>query len=253
MKKKIAVLLLSGMLCAPLLVGCGDSEEDASSQTQTTATEEKAAETKEDAGDEEITFEELQDNFVALTDAYQQVEDLYMNDEIAQDDDIEELLTEAKSVIDEMGELSEDDFSGREDMLEINDAMVEMLDALSLIIDGMDYADSGEDAGAFSAISGDWTVQGIVGPDGDAYTLDEVSEIGLDGSQLEATLSFDDAGNVNYAAMGQEIDGTSELNGEAIHITFSNGYEMDFEYDEEDDAILQSNEDAGIVLTYLRN
>ena len=71
----------------------------------------------------------MQDNFVILNDTYREVEELYMDDGIAQDDDIEELLNEAKSLIDEMGELSEDDFESQQDLVDMNESMVDILEA----------------------------------------------------------------------------------------------------------------------------
>ena len=79
----------------------------------------------------------LQNNFNELQDAYNMVVDLYNNDDIDQDDDVEELLNEAKDLIEEIGEIDENDFADEDEMEELNDTMVTILDALSGIVDSM--------------------------------------------------------------------------------------------------------------------
>ena len=66
-----------------------------------------------------------------------------MNDGIAQDDNIEALLTEAKGIIDQMGELTEADFQSQDDLKSMNDSMVTMVDSLGKIVDGMTVAEAG--------------------------------------------------------------------------------------------------------------
>ncbi len=133
MKKKLLAMLIAGVLGATLLAGCG-SEEPATTTETTDAAD--AADAADDSS--EITFEDLQDNYVVLVDSYNQVEDLYMSDKIAQDDDIESLLSEAKGIIDEMGEATEDDFAGPEDYKAMNDSMASLIDSLGKIVDGME-------------------------------------------------------------------------------------------------------------------
>ena len=93
-----------------------------------------------------MDMETLQQNFATLSDLYQTVEDLYMhNDGIAQDDDVEDLLESAKEVIDEMGDLDENDFDGEDDMIQLNDSMVTLIEALGGIVDRMTIDDEDDD------------------------------------------------------------------------------------------------------------
>ena len=88
-----------------------------------------------------MDMETLQDNFAALTEAYNTVVDLYNNEGIEPDDDVEDLLNQTKEVIEEVGELEEDDLDDGSDMEGINDTMVTLLEALEGIVDSMSYAD----------------------------------------------------------------------------------------------------------------
>ena len=93
-----------------------------------------------------MDMETLQQNFATLSDLYQTVEDLYMhNDGIAQDDDVEDLLESTKEVIDEMGDLDENDFDGEDDMIQLNDSMVTLIEALGGIVDRMTIDDEDDD------------------------------------------------------------------------------------------------------------
>lgn len=156
MKKKLLALVLSIAMASTLLVGCGDDEEEAVVETEVeeveeeTAAEEEAADVEEAAPEEAgFTFEDLQDNYATMVEAYNSVEELYMNEGIAQDDTVEELLTQCKDVMDQMGELTRDDFETEEDLLTMNDSIVTLLDSLNGIIDLMSEADtSGAEATA---------------------------------------------------------------------------------------------------------
>ena len=92
-----------------------------------------------------MDMETLQDNFAALTDVYNTVVDLYNNEGIEPDGDIEDLLNQTKEVIEEVGELDENDFNDEEEMEKINDTMVTLLEALGGIVDSMSYADDEDD------------------------------------------------------------------------------------------------------------
>ncbi len=143
MKKRILAMLIAGVMGASLLAGCGDSEPAAAEAPA--ATEEAADSTGSASG---ITFEDLQNNYALLVDCYNEVEKLYMDEAIAQDDTTESLLTEAKGIIEQMGEATEEDFQTPEDYKTMNDSMVTMLDALSGIVDGMNAADTSAEAGS---------------------------------------------------------------------------------------------------------
>ena len=79
---------------------------------QTEASEDTAAE----ASSGQITFSDLKDYYAALTDAYNAVVNAYNNDAIAQSDEIDKNLADAKDLMDQMGELSKTDFKSREDL-----------------------------------------------------------------------------------------------------------------------------------------
>ena len=92
-----------------------------------------------------MDIETLQDNFAALTDVYNEVVDLYNNDGIEPDGEIEDLLNQAKDVIEEMGELDENDFNDESEMEQLNDSMETLIDALGDVVDSMSYADDEDD------------------------------------------------------------------------------------------------------------
>ncbi|MBQ9437391.1 MAG: hypothetical protein IJU50_03590 [Lachnospiraceae bacterium] len=173
MKKKLVALVLVGMMSVSLLAGCGGGNSSSSApaaapaQTKDEAPAAEAPASTQSSGS--ITFSDLQDNYVILTDVYQKVEDLYMNDAIAQDDEVEGLLTEAKDLIDQMGELNESDFSSEDDMIQLNDAMVNVIEGLGKVVDMMSAADDGTaaaDDGAEEAASDVSYVDGFYANDG---------------------------------------------------------------------------------------
>ena len=119
MRKKLLVLFAAGVMATSLLAGCSCS-------TKTPVKPE---------GD--ITFSDLQTNYAILVECYNQVESLYMNKQIKQDDQVENLMGEAKKVIDEMGQLQESDFKSQDDYKKMNDSMVTMIESLGKIVDQM--------------------------------------------------------------------------------------------------------------------
>ena len=194
MKKKLLAMLVAGVLGATLLAGCGGEEPAA---TETTETEE-ASDEASDESSSEITFADLQDNYAVLVDCYNQVEDLYMSDQIAQDDDIESLLSEAKGIIDEMGEATEDDFSSQEDYQTMNDSMVSLIDSLGKIVDGMET--TGSDSSDESS------------EEGSEESSDDISFVdgfyATDGNSSDFMIAFYEgsAGDIAYVN-----DGTNEV------------------------------------------
>ncbi|XME02320.1 hypothetical protein QYZ88_016865 [Lachnospiraceae bacterium C1.1] len=168
MKRKLLALLMVGVFASCTLMGCGGSSSEPAAEAPAASeapaeSEEVAEEEVEETGEEnveevdaeadagdaegsgELTFADLQDNFAILKDLYDKVEAAYMDETIAQSDEVESLLTEAKDVIDQMGELKEEDFESQEDIQAINDSMVTMVEALGGIVDKMEGADSGSD------------------------------------------------------------------------------------------------------------
>lgn len=114
----------------------------------------------------------------------------------------------------------------------------------------------GDEAGGaadMSTLEGEWTVQSLTTADGTQIGLEDAEQYDLDPSQMQATLVFDAEGNLTYSALGQELGGTCEFDGETIAITFENGYEMPVVYDAENDVLNQTNQDNGLTLTYYRS
>ncbi len=141
MKKRVLAVLFASVLACSMLMACGDEEATAVAEEATEAAAEASS---------EFTFEDLQENYAAMTEAYDAVEKLYMDDAIEQSDDVEELLTEAKDVIDQMGELTEDDFANESELLDMNNSILDILNALDKIIDMMDTTDAASASGSVS-------------------------------------------------------------------------------------------------------
>ncbi len=153
MKKKISFILLAGALIAALFTGCSGSGSAAGAatgaveqeQTEDTAgtvtdTADAAGSAEAESSTPELTFEDLQNNYQKLVESYDQVEALYMTDQVAQNDKIEELLGEAKSIIEEMGEATREDFSSQQDYITMNNNMATLIDSLIEIVAGMKTA-----------------------------------------------------------------------------------------------------------------
>ena len=85
-------------------------------QTEETEDSEDTEDTAAEASSGQITFSDLKDYYAALTDAYNAVVNAYNNDAIAQSDEIDKNLADAKDLMDQMGELSETDFKSQEDL-----------------------------------------------------------------------------------------------------------------------------------------
>ncbi|MBQ7265025.1 MAG: hypothetical protein IJS61_02915 [Firmicutes bacterium] len=139
------------MLCGAL-TACGGNtgtETPSPAETSAPATEATTADTAASADKAEstgtpkasgegFTFADLQNNYALLSDLYDKVETAYMDKSIAQSDEVEANLTEAKDLIDQMGELKETDFANEKDLLEMNDAIYEICEALGAIVDKME-------------------------------------------------------------------------------------------------------------------
>ncbi len=147
--KKLLTLSLSAALLCGALTACGgntatQNENTQSAEATTEAVSEAASEeaSKAEATDGEITFETLQENYAAMKEAYDTVEAAYMDDSVQQDPAVEETLTEAKSLIDEIGELKEEDFKDASEMSEMNDNFVKILEVLSATVDSLQPAEA---------------------------------------------------------------------------------------------------------------
>lgn len=150
MRKKLLVLFAAGVMATSLLAGCSCSSSTTSNENGTTTTTQKTDSNGttttttttttsktpvKPQGD--LTFADLQTNYGILVDCYNEVEKLYMDKQIQQDDQVENLLAESKKVIEEMGQLQESDFKSQEDYQKMNDSMVTMIEALGKIVDSM--------------------------------------------------------------------------------------------------------------------
>ena len=82
------------------------------------------------------TFAALQENYTALQEVYDTVAELYNSDDVEADTDIEDALTEAYSLIEEMGTISQDTIT-EADAETLNDSFIYMLEALQAIVDAM--------------------------------------------------------------------------------------------------------------------
>ena len=154
MRKKLLVLFAAGVMATSLLAGCSCSTSTSSNENGTTTTTQKTDSNGtttttttttttsktpvKPQGD--LTFADLQTNYGILVECYNEVEKLYMDKQIQQDDQVENLLAESKKVIDEMGQLQESDFKSQEDYQKMNDSMVTMIEALGKIVDSMQVA-----------------------------------------------------------------------------------------------------------------
>lgn len=148
MRKKLLVLFAAGVMATSLLAGCSCStktttNDDGTTTTTTQKTDSNGTTTTTTTSktpvkpEGDITFADLQTNYSILVDCYNQVQDLYMNNQIKQDDQIENLMGEAKKVIEEMGQLQESDFKSQDDYKKMNDSMVTMIESLGKIVDQM--------------------------------------------------------------------------------------------------------------------
>ncbi len=149
MKKKLLTLLLSMTMAGVMFAGCGKDKEEAPAEAAAPAAaveEESSAVEQTATQDVEqstgFTFADLQDNYAAMVEAYNAVEAAYMDDSIAQDDTVESLLQQTKDVMDQMGELTENDFSSEQELLDMNQSILDLLDALNGTLDLMKPADT---------------------------------------------------------------------------------------------------------------
>lgn len=118
------------------MTACGGSKETPAAQNDVSVQAE--ADTVEDAEAEETgakemcsdeTFASLQEVFGLLTDLHNQTVDLYSEDQIAADADLEDALNQSADAINQMGELTQENIS-EDDALVLLNAMETLADAL---------------------------------------------------------------------------------------------------------------------------
>lgn len=158
MRKKILTVLLAGMMAMSTFAACGDAEETTDVKTTAESSADATSAEEDESSDMcyDETFETLQDNYATMVDCYNEVKDLYESDEIAADEDIENLMNEAADVINEMGEISQDSITEK-DAEDLNGAMVDILEGLSAAVDAMDTTADVETADASGDVCSDDT------------------------------------------------------------------------------------------------
>ena len=213
MKRFLALSLSALMLCGALTACGGSTETEAPAPAETSApaadTAAPAADAAAPAADtastegpkasgEGFTFADLQDNYALLSDLYDQVEAAYMDNSIAQSDEVEANLTEAKDLIDQMGELTEADFADEKDLLEMNDAIYNMCEALGAIVDKMEAAPAEEAPAEEAPAEGSITFEDLQ----DAYVelVDDYNTIKDAAESGAVTLNDDQTAAMNEAA-----------------------------------------------------
>ena len=236
MKKKLMALVMAGVMSVAVLAGCGNNAEAPAAGTE--------------AASGELTFADLQSNYALLQDAYQQVEDLYMNDGIAQSDDIEALLAEAKDVIDQMGEITEDQLPSQADMKSINDSMVSLVDSLGKIVDGMEVVDnSGAEAETEVEADGEGEEAADVTYDGGYYVTDGESEYVLAFFETSDGAAFAYVSDGSEAVYAEYEVGEEELEDGTPIVTITvGGLTLGYFEDEEGNVYLVNAADGSVYV-----
>ena len=119
-------LLISAMVFANLLAGCGSSGEPVAEGTQEVVIE-KDIETE--ASDDD--FSTLQDAYATIVEEYNLIVDFYAtNDDVPQDDALESLLTQAKEYMDMVGGINQDEITAS-DIEELAGSMIMLSQGLT--------------------------------------------------------------------------------------------------------------------------
>lgn len=232
MKKKLVAMVLAGIMAFSMLTACGGKEEAETSSEEVVAVGEEVeaeAPVQEEAAEgmmSDETFAGLQESYTAMVEAYDAVLALYSSDEIAANAEIEEVLTEVKAVMDEMGELSQEEMT-EEDAGVLSQAMLDLLDAMDALIEGMEVVEEG-------AAEGDFTLLDVTADMIDAaiYVGDEESELVLsiftipDGTPMCSMLEYSTASESGDVACGAYAAAT-ETDEEGVawtYLTFDDVY-----------------------------
>lgn len=226
MKKLLALIVCGTMVLS--MTACGGSKETPAAQNDVSVQAE--ADTVEDAEAEETgakemcsdeTFASLQEVFGLLTDLHNQTVDLYSEDQIAADADLEDALNQSADAINQMGELTQENIS-EDDALVLLNAMETLADALY----AADEAMMGEVTESTSCSDETFAVlqsnyQLLVeayNAVSDAYMSDEIEQ----SDEVEANLNqakelIESLGEVDQASLAEEdaestIDAMSAIN-----------------------------------------
>lgn len=166
MKKKIVSMVLAVMMAASLTTACGgdnkkaaDTSSTAKTQTATpaastdTKTETPAPAAKDDTAaastdgetvSDEV-FAQMQDCYDLMVQYYNAAVDLYSDDAVAASEEVNDVMSQAKEIIEEMGEITQDSLTP-DDAVELIDAMEIIVDVLSETVDGMELTDDADAA-----------------------------------------------------------------------------------------------------------
>lgn len=169
MKKKLAAIVMAGVLSASLLCACGseaqpekaaetaetvaETTEEATAETEETGTkvefEALEKETPEVADDEEVdkammvddeTFAGLQESYEIVVDLYNGVVDMYNMDIVAADPYVEKSLNNIKKTITAIGNKRQDSMSMQE-ALKIIETLDKTIDELDKLVDRIQVAE----------------------------------------------------------------------------------------------------------------
>lgn len=226
MKKLLALIVCGTMVLS--MTACGGSKETPAAQNDVSVQAE--ADTLEDAEAEETgakemcsdeTFASLQEVFGLLTDLHNQTVDLYSEDQIAADADLEDALNQSADAINQMGELTQENIS-EDDALVLLNAMETLADALY----AADEAMMGEVTEStpcsdetFAVLQSNYQLLvEAYNAVSDAYMSDEVEQ----SDEVEANLNqakelIESLGEVDQASLAEEdaestIDAMSAIN-----------------------------------------
>lgn len=149
MKKNLLAVILSTAMVASMMVACGSTEAPAEdTQVEVTDDAEDVDVDAEDAEDGEAadeacsdeTFAQLQEDYATLVEVYDVVTDLYANDAIEADEDINNALTATSDIMTQMGEITQDSIT-EADAAALEGAIVDLLDVLGAVVDSMEVAE----------------------------------------------------------------------------------------------------------------
>ena len=170
MKKKLAAIVMAGVLSASMLCACGseaqpekaaaetvetvaETTEEAAAETEETGTkvefEELEKETPEAADGEEVdkammvddeTFAGLQESYEIVVDLYNGVVDMYNMDEVAADPYVEKSLTNIKKTLTTIGDKSQGSMS-MQDALKLMETLDKNMGELDKLVDRMKLAE----------------------------------------------------------------------------------------------------------------
>lgn len=226
MKKLLALIVCGTMVLS--MTACGGSKETPAAQNDVSVQAE--ADTVEDAEAEETgakemcsdeTFASLQEVFGLLTDLHNQTVDLYSEDQIAADADLEDALNQSADAINQMGELTQENIS-EDDALVLLNAMETLADALY----AADEAMMGEVTEStpcsdetFAVLQSNYQLLvEVYNAVSDAYMSDEIEQ----SDEVEANLNqakelIESLGEVDQASLAEEdaestIDAMSAIN-----------------------------------------